>query len=227
MLGDSRGNGVLCQSVLRGYNRHMFLTVYHLLALVLILTIHEAAHAWVAMRLGDPTAQRAGRVSLNPLRHLDLLGTIMLFLAGIGWGKPVPVNPFRLKDPEKDMVKVAIAGPLANIMLVILSVLFFKLIISVGFISSILPMALVSKMMWYFISLNVILAIFNMVPIPPLDGSKVLAGFLPRHLAIEYEKISKYGFYILIALLFTGGIRFVLLPPFYFAIRLVEIFLKL
>ncbi|MBT3393041.1 MAG: site-2 protease family protein [Elusimicrobiaceae bacterium] len=202
--------------------------------LLFSVIVHEYSHGYVAMKCGDDTAYLMGRLTFNPLVHIDIVGTVILPIICVysglpifGWAKPVPVNPFRLKDPEKDMVKVAIAGPLANIMLVILSVLFFKLIISVGFISSILPMALVSKMMWYFISLNVILAIFNMVPIPPLDGSKVLAGFLPRHLAIEYEKISKYGFYILIALLFTGGIRFVLLPPFYFAIRLVEIFLKL
>ena len=202
--------------------------------LLFSVIVHEYSHGYVAMKCGDDTAYLMGRLTFNPLVHIDIVGTVILPIicvySGVtifGWATPVPVNPFRLKDPEKDMVKVAIAGPLANIMLVILSVLFFKLIISVGFISSILPMALVSKMMWYFISLNVILAIFNMVPIPPLDGSKVLAGFLPRHLAIEYEKISKYGFYILIALLFTGGIRFVLLPPFYFAIRLVEIFLKL
>jgi Zn-dependent protease len=173
MLGDSRGNGVLCQSVLRGYNRHMFLTVYHLLALVLILTIHEAAHAWVAMRLGDPTAQRAGRVSLNPLRHLDLLGTIMLFLAGIGWGKPVPVNPRNFKNHVRDEALTAAAGPAANLLMAIVAAIPLSYAPTDGYWGIVI---LFSNAV---LELSLVLFLFNMLPFPPLDGSKFFAAFVP------------------------------------------------
>lgn len=163
--------------------------------LLFSIIVHEYSHGYVAMKHGDDTARIMGRLTFNPLSHIDLVGTIILPIICIynglpvfGWAKPVPVNPFRLRDPEKDMVKVAIAGPLSNIMLAILGVLIFKLFISLGvfkFVSG----ELVGKLMWYFISLNIILAIFNLIPIPPLDGSKVLMGFLPRNMAIEYEKL--------------------------------------
>lgn len=201
--------------------------------LLFSIIVHEYSHGYVAMKHGDDTARIMGRLTFNPLSHIDLVGTIILPIICIynglpvfGWAKPVPVNPFRLRDPEKDMVKVAIAGPLSNIMLAILGVLIFKLFISLGvfkFVSG----ELVGKLMWYFISLNIILAIFNLIPIPPLDGSKVLMGFLPRNMAIEYEKLSRYGFIILIILLVTGIIRHILLPPFYLAIKMIENFLRM
>lgn len=158
----------------------MFLTLSYLLALVLILTFHEFAHAWVANRLGDPTAKRSGRVSLNPLKHLDLFGTIMLFIAGIGWGKPVPVNPMNFKNPMRDQALTAFAGPAANLLLAILAAIPL----------SYLPLTEATEPFLAFseavMTLSLVLFIFNMLPFPPLDGSKFLAVFVPKRFHMHY-----------------------------------------
>ncbi|MFT7184471.1 MAG: Zn-dependent protease [Oceanicoccus sp.] len=163
----------------------MFLTVYYLLALVLILTVHEAAHAWVATRLGDPTAQRAGRLSLNPLRHLDLLGTIMLFLAGIGWGKPVPVNPRNFKNPVRDEALTALAGPLANLFMAIIAAIPLSYAPTDGYWG---VLVLFSSAV---LDLSLVLFLFNMLPIPPLDGSKFIAAFVPFKYRVGYQRFLK------------------------------------
>lgn len=181
MLGHSRGRGLLCQSVFREYNAVMFLTVYYLLALVLILTLHEAAHAWVANRLGDPTAQRAGRVSLNPMRHLSLLGTLMLFIAGIGWGKPVPVNPRNFKNPVRDEALTAAAGPIANLLMAIVAAIPLSYAPSDGYWGVLI---LFSSAV---LDLSLVLFLFNMLPIPPLDGSKFIAAFIPFKYQASYQ----------------------------------------
>lgn len=160
----------------------MFLTIHYLLALVLILTVHEASHAWVATRLGDPTAQRAGRLSLNPLRHLDLLGTIMLFLAGIGWGKPVPVNPRNFKKPTRDEALTAAAGPLANLFLAILAAIPLSYAPEQGYWGVLI---LFSNAV---MELSLVLFLFNMLPIPPLDGSKFIAAFIPFKYQAAYQR---------------------------------------
>ena len=160
----------------------MFLTAYYLLALVLILTVHEFSHAWVAKRLGDPTAERAGRVSLNPMRHLSLLGTIMLFIAGIGWGKPVPVNPMNFKNPMRDQAITAFAGPAANLILAIL----------VATPLSYLPVGIGFDGLLTFceatMTLSLVLFVFNLLPFPPLDGSKFIAIFIPQKYHMQYLK---------------------------------------
>jgi len=158
--------------------------------IILALTIHEFAHAWVADRLGDPTPRYQGRVTLNPLAHLDPIGTAAIFLAGFGWGKPVSFDPYNLKEPVRDTALIAFAGPLSNILLAgILAVL-----IQTGA----LPVFLVAAFT-IVMQINVMLAIFNMIPIHPLDGSKILSAFLPKDTAYEYEAfMEKYGFFVLI-----------------------------
>lgn len=157
----------------------MFLNIYYLLALVLIITVHEFSHAWVASRLGDPTAEREGRVSLNPMRHLDLIGTLMLFLVGIGWGKPVPVNPRNFKRPALDEALTAFAGPAANLLMAIVAA------IPVSYISPNTPIFLFSNAVF---ELSLILFLFNMLPFPPLDGSKFLMVFIPARFQMKYRQ---------------------------------------
>ncbi|MBU0982085.1 site-2 protease family protein [Patescibacteria group bacterium] len=163
----------------------MFLSIYYLLALVLILTVHEFAHAWVALRLGDPTAERAGRVSLNPLKHLDLLGTLMLFLVGIGWGKPVPVNPRNFKNPVRDGALTAFAGPLANLILAFMA----------AFPLSYLPETSATAPWLVFfgavMDLSLVLFFFNMLPFPPLDGSKFVSVFVPVRYRASYMEFLR------------------------------------
>jgi len=152
------------------YTGDMFLSIYYFLALILILTLHEASHAFVAFRLGDPTAERAGRLSLNPIRHLDLLGTLMLFFAGFGWGKPVPINPRNFAHPVRDSALTALAGPMANLLIAFLAGIFYNYLPSGSFA-------------WMFfgaiLDLSLVLCIFNMLPFPPLDGSKVFVLLVP------------------------------------------------
>lgn len=194
------------------YLQRILLTIPPIL---LALTIHECAHAWVAYRLGDPTAKMLGRVTLNPLKHLDPIGTLMLFFSGLfGWAKPVPVNPrnFR-KNFSRSMMMVALAGPLSNLFLAALSALAYKLVVLAGpaFLDAVPS---VSRPLFAMIELSVIinvsLAVFNMVPVPPLDGSKVLQYLLPPAKAFAYAKIEQYGFFILLLLIVTGALnRFV------------------
>ena len=155
---------------------------------LLSLTVHEASHAWTAYRLGDPTAKNLGRISLNPLVHIDLVGTIILPLLAafsnlpiIGWAKPVPVDGRRLRDPRRDFVLVAAAGPASNLLL----------------------------------------AVFNMIPVPPLDGGNVLGGLLPREAAIAFDRLRPFGFIILYALMFTGVLSALILPPTDFLMELL------
>lgn len=169
-----------------------------ILAVVLIiaLTIHEFAHAWMADRLGDPTPRHQGRLTLNPLAHLDPLGTAMIFLIGFGWGKPVQFDPYNLKDPVKETALIALAGPVSNLLMATL------LAIVLPLVSPILGSDLIQTIGYFAIFYNVMLAVFNLVPVHPLDGGKVLVAFLPRRLALEYDSFMlRYGTFVLLALI--------------------------
>jgi len=169
------------------------------------LTIHELAHGWVAYRLGDPTAKYAGRLTLNPIAHLDPIGTLMLFLVHFGWAKPVPVDPSYFKDPKRGMLLVALAGPAANMVLAFLSGLVIRYMnANPGpFITGALGPSFVT-MIFLSLQINLALAIFNLLPIPPLDGSKVLYGLLPAEYNHIIYNLERYGPGVLFGLVFLG-----------------------
>ena len=170
-----------------------------LFALLVAITVHEFAHAWSADRLGDPTARLAGRITLNPIAHLDPIGTLMLIIARIGWGKPVPVDPFNFRHPRRDMAITSFAGPAADLILAAI----LSIIIRVAYFALGPSAALIEIFLQPIIVLAVILAIFNLLPIHPLDGSAVITGLLPQNLAEDYDRFShQYGIFILIFLIF-------------------------
>lgn len=172
-------------------------------ALVISITVHEFAHAWMADRLGDPTPRYKDRVTLDPRAHLDLIGSLAILFVGFGWGKPVPFDPYNLKDPVKDTAKIAIAGPVSNILLAIL----FSLVATVNEALGLAPLALTNSIVQVLVTLNVMLAIFNLVPVHPLDGGKVLLAFLPKQTALEYDQfMHRYGMFVLLLLIlpFSG-----------------------
>ncbi len=178
--------------------------------LLFALTVHEFAHGFIAFRLGDPTAKDAGRLSLNPMHHLDPIGTLAIIFAPIGWAKPVPVNPVYFKNPAKDMMAVAWAGPASNILLLLASTALFYLCIALP-ISPNFKQIIVEILFWSML-ININLAIFNCLPIPPLDGSKILMGLLPPSTAASYAQIEPYGIFILLALIFLHAFDYILTP---------------
>lgn len=170
------------------------------------LTIHEYAHAYVAHRLGDDTAKRLGRLTLNPLKHLDLVGTILLLVVHFGWAKPVPVNPANFKNPKKDMLYVAIAGPISNLMTAVAAAIFLKLTLLNSQTSSALPATEpATQLLVWLIFISVVLAVFNMLPFPPLDGSRVLYGLVSDEVGNFIMKFETYGIFILFGLIMLGG----------------------
>lgn len=182
------------------------------------LTVHEAAHAWSADRLGDPTARLLGRVSLNPIVHIDLIGTVILPLVAIfsglpllGWAKPVPVNTSRLGHPKRDFMLVAAAGPLSNIALAVIGAGLFH---ALGGFETAAEGFNVARLMLLAVSINIMLAVFNMLPIPPLDGGNVLAGLLPDSMGGIIHNLRQYGFLILYALILTDMLDRLIVPPY-------------
>ena len=175
--------------------------------ILLALTFHEYAHAYVAHRYGDDTAKLNGRLSLNPLRHLDPLGTIMIFLVHFGWAKPVPVNPYQLKNPKKDMLWISAAGPLSNMLLAMASGLLFRMLSDfAGTTQRESITGLLILMVFLSMKINLALAIFNVLPIAPLDGSKILFGLLPPGFGKFIVALERYGPFILIGLIIFGRV---------------------
>lgn len=171
----------------------MLETLYFLVGLVIAITIHEFAHAYSADKLGDPTPRSQGRLSLNPMAHLDPIGTLMLFVFHFGWGKPVIFDPYNLAHPRRDAGIISLAGPVSNLLLATALSLLIRL--------SILPYVIV-PFLYAVIILNISLAVFNLVPVYPLDGEKILAAILPRDMAYEYQSImNRYGTIILILMI--------------------------
>ncbi len=172
----------------------------HLMILFFSIIVHEVSHGYAALRSGDPTAKYSGRLSLNPLRHIDPFGTvilpILLILMGspflIGWAKPVPINPYYLSNPKRDMAKIGAAGPLSNLGLAIVFAIIFR----------ITGTGLLSYFILYAVFINLLLFLFNLIPVPPLDGSRIVAGFLPHEAYERYMRITPYGFIIVFALFF-------------------------
>ncbi|SDO75281.1 site-2 protease family protein [Desulforhopalus singaporensis] len=194
--------------------------------LLLALTLHEFAHGYIAYRLGDPTAKSLGRLTLNPLKHLDPLGTIAFFFIKFGWAKPVPVNPGYFRNPKRDMLWVALAGPATNLGLAVISALLAKglwLLASTIPYSSLAEAILVpvNGMLIASVWINLVLCIFNFLPIPPLDGSRILAGLLPNRLAASYIRYERYGFILILILAFSGMLSKVILPLISFANHLL------
>ncbi|MHB9154160.1 MAG: site-2 protease family protein [Endomicrobiales bacterium] len=195
--------------------------------LLFSVIIHEVAHGWMAERRGDDTARVMGRLTLNPVPHIDLFGTILLpalaILTGapvFGWAKPVPVNPYRLNNPDSDMIWVSLAGPLSNFSLAVIAA--FGMWMLRTFLA--LPEGLAVTLYEFLrliLVINIILPVFNLFPIPPLDGSRVVAGLLPSHLAYRYSQIEPYGFFIIILLLASGIFWGILGPIVSIIIRLL------
>lgn len=170
------------------------------------IVFHEFAHAAVADRLGDPTPRRLGRLTLNPVAHIDPVGLLMLLVFHFGWARPVPVNPYYFADRRRGMLLVALAGPVTNVLLAFAALVLAPLSSPVGWAGDILH--------WVFFY-NVVLAVFNLLPVPPLDGSRILAGILPPYQAARLEQLEGYGFLILVALLMTGVVDRVMSPLVY------------
>jgi Zn-dependent protease len=182
------------------------LTEYILIAppILLALAFHEYAHGWVADKLGDPTARLAGRLTMNPLAHLDFIGTIMLFVVHLGWAKPVPVNPYNLRNPRRDTILVSLAGVTANMIMAAAWGLVIRLWNTGGLFEAYTLPQPVTVVVVYGVIINLSLAIFNLIPIPPLDGSRILGGLLPPRWEQQYRKLDHFG-PVLVLVLVMGG----------------------
>ena len=194
---------------------------------VFAITLHEVGHGWVAKLLGDNTAEQQGRLTVNPISHVDPIGTIavpslLFFTAGFlfGWAKPVPVNWMKLNKPKRDMALVALAGPAANLLMIIFWILLAKLVMLTFSEQSVVFQAMLIVLKWGFL-INAILLLFNLLPMPPLDGSRVVMSILPTKLAVPYAKLEAYGLIIIVVLLATGVLSKILQPMLMYFERLI------
>lgn len=188
-------------------SQNPLLFVVMAISLLLAITIHEFSHAYVANKLGDSTAKDLGRLSLNPLVHLDPLGTLTLLLVGFGWGKAVPINYYNLKSPKRDAALISLAGPTSNFVMAIGLTILVKITSSVMAITPVM-----STFVYPIILYNLVLGIFNLIPVEPLDGFKIVNGILPPRLAVQWVQLAPYGLYILILLMVTGATSTIIYP---------------
>lgn len=199
--------------------------VVWILPVIFAITVHEVAHGWVAKKFGDNTAFMQGRLTLNPIKHIDWIGTVilpgLLLLTGtgfiFGWAKPVPVDARNFKNPRRDMAWVALAGPGSNILMAIGWALLARIGVIIGIEAVSLPLIYTGIA---GISINLVLALINLLPIPPLDGSRILSGILPNYWAWQYNRLERYGFIILLVLLYTRILNVLLEYPMYIAQKL-------
>ncbi len=199
-----------------------------ILPVLLAVSLHEAAHAWMADRKGDSTARMLGRLTFNPIKHIDPIGTIlvpalMLTFTGFafGWAKPVPIDVRNLSNPKKDMIWVALAGPASNFIMAILWAVFLN--ISVFFVNSESSVSMFFLLMPVAgIMINVILGVLNLLPVPPLDGGRIMAGLLPPRASIQYSKIEPYGFFIVIGLMLSGILSYIIFPVIHFVLMILS-----
>jgi len=189
---------------------HPIVALAFIIGLVFAITIHEFAHALVAYRLGDPTAKLAGRLTLNPQSHLDPIGTIALLIVGIGWGKPTPFDPFNLRNVKRDSALISVAGAVSNLLLAVVLSIPYLIAYFTGNLSP--TINLIYQTLSIVVWINLILAVFNLIPVAPLDGFKVLAGLLPRDWYGDFIQTERYGILILLFLLITGAVGRILFP---------------
>ncbi len=194
------------------------------LPVLFAITVHEVAHGWVASKFGDQTARLAGRLTLNPIKHIDLVGTIIIPLVLVmvspvvfGWAKPVPVDARNLRHPRRDMVMVALAGPVSNLIMAFMWALIAK---AAPYTSPWFSEPL-DAMGWAGIKINVMLAVLNCLPVPPLDGGRALYNILPGRWAWQYYRFEPYGFFVLLILMFTGLLSYIMVPPIIFLINII------
>ncbi|MEN8142027.1 MAG: site-2 protease family protein [Thermodesulfobacteriota bacterium] len=179
---------------------------------LLAITFHEFCHGYVAWRFGDPTAHNEGRLTMNPLKHLDPLGVLAFFIIRIGWAKPVPVNAAYFRNPLRDMMWVSLAGPGSNLLLALFSAILYKLL---SLTSGLLPPFIIQplgSMAYFSVWINLVLAFFNLIPVPPLDGSRIVTGFTSAKTALFLHKIEPYGFFIILLLFYLGIIPKLIFP---------------